>query len=83
MKNKNKMTIIEGAAVITAAADKWIDGGTGTIYALTIRVARKLSKDPVFNAAAWMMYNFGPAMHGETAESFLHTVKDLVKILKG
>jgi hypothetical protein len=79
---KKKITITEGAAVIGDAGEDWMGHGKGSIRTVTIQAARKLSKDPAFNAACWMMYNYGPAMRGETEKDFLDSVKDLVKILR-
>lgn len=76
------MTVTEGAAIINAIADEWMDGKTKlSIYTITRRAANKLSKNPVFNLAAFMKYSF--VLSGETDKSWLESAKEAQKILQG
>jgi hypothetical protein len=81
---KTKMTLTEAAAVINKASENWIfeKGKKESIFSLTIRKSRKLSKDPVFNLAAWLMYNFGPCLEGESESDWVDTAKQIIKIVK-
>ncbi len=79
-KKNNELTVTAGAAIIDQKADQWQETGRGSIYTLTVRTAGRLSNDPVFNAAAWMRYAFGPCLDGETDSGWLQSARDLQRI---
>jgi hypothetical protein len=79
---KNKMTVTVAAEYLDNAAFDYTNNGKGTISSLMINKSRKLSKDPVFNLAAWLMYNFGPCLHGETESDWIDSAKQILKIVK-
>lgn len=73
-------TVTGGAALIEQVADDWCGSESkSSIYTITIRKARSLSKDPDFNLACYLKYSF--VLEGETDEDWLHTVSEIKKIL--
>lgn len=81
---KETKTITEAAEIIRQAADDWVESPTasGSICALTVRTARRQSKDPALNIAAWMMYNYGGLYSGETEDDWIQAAKDILRISK-
>ena len=78
------MTVTEGAARIEEVADKWTDSqSTESIYAVILRAAKKLSDDPIFNLAAYMKYSFGACLSGEQDNDWIHSAKEVNKLLSG
>jgi hypothetical protein len=77
---KNTKTLAEAAEIISQKSEEW--DGEGSIYALSVREARKQSKDSVFNIAAWLMFNYGPLYSGETEDEWVQAAKDILKIAK-
>ena len=77
------LSISDGAIQIESVADEWTDGnGKESIFTVTRRAARKLSKDPVFNAAAYLKYCYGSLYSGEEDSGWIETIKDVIAILK-
>lgn len=82
MKESKKLTVTEAGAIIDEAMEKWTSAPLKeSASALTRRQAKRMSKDPIFNAAAWMKYNFGSALSGETDQDWIRSAQDLRKIL--
>ncbi len=79
-KTKTELTVTAGAAIIDQKADQWQRNGRGSLSALIVREANKLSNDPVFNAAAWMRYSCGASLDGETDADWLQSARDLQRI---
>ena len=77
---KNTKTVTEAAAILSQTCEDW--DGKGSIYTLSIRTARKQSKDPVFNIAVWLMFNYGPLYTGEEEAGWIQAAKDILKISK-
>ena len=77
---KNTKTVTEAAAILSQKCEEW--DGKGSIYTLPIRTARKQSKDPVFNIAAWLMFNYGPLYTGEEEADWIRAAKDILKIAR-
>lgn len=76
------MTVTEGAAKIEEVADKWTESqSTESIYAVVLRAANKLSDDPIFNLAAYMKYSFGACLSGEGDGDWIHSAKEVSKLL--
>lgn len=46
------------------------------------RAAKQVSKNPVFNVAAYLKFNFGSNLSGMTNQDWLDTAKTLIRILK-
>lgn len=77
MKTK---TVTEAANFIQQVSETW--DGKGSIYALCVRAVRRQSKDPVFNLAAWLLFNYGPSCNGETEAAWIKSAKTILKIIK-
>lgn len=75
-------TVTGGAALIEETANNWVGRGKGSIFAATTRRAKKLSNDPIFNAAAYMKYSFGPCLSGEQDEDWLESAKWILSFNK-
>lgn len=75
---KPKKTLTEAAANINEVSESW--DGKQSIDVVIVRAAKRQSDDPVFNAAAWMKFNFGPRYYGEEDKDWIRTVKDILKI---
>ena len=80
---KDGLTVTAGAEIINQIGEEWT-GSTSKddISVVTIRAAKKLSKDNLFNLAAYLRYNFGPCLSGETDSDWLFTAKEISKFFK-
>jgi hypothetical protein len=78
-----KMTVTEGAAIIDAVGDSWIGSKSKlSIYTVTRRAANKLSKNRIFNLAAYLKYDFS-YLEGVNDFDWIQTAKEAQKILGG
>lgn len=73
--------ITEAGLILDQHVEEW--NGNGSLSSRMVRRARRLSKNPVFNIAAWMKYNFGGCLAGETDADWLQSAKDVLKIARG
>jgi hypothetical protein len=78
IKPKKKKTVTEAAAVLDEVCQNW--NGKGSVYALTVRTARRQFKGPIFNIAAWLKFNYGPLYSGETEADWIRSAKDVLRI---
>jgi len=82
MKKPGK-TVTEAAKEIEKIADDWIVSKSRlSITTVTTGAARQQSKDPIFNLAAFLKYNF-PNLSGESDGDWIDTANQIKKILGG
>jgi hypothetical protein len=75
------MTVTEGADKINAAGCEWINANSRySIETITRRAAKGLSKNSIFNLAAYLKYEF-PSMTGMEDADWLDSAKQAQKIL--
>ena len=79
-----KLTVSEAAGTLDQSADGWLNDSrtTESITSAVIRASKKLSKDPIFNLAAYMRWNYGGCLRGETDADWLENAKNIRKFFK-
>lgn len=75
---KKVISVTSAAKKIGQIASDWVlSNSTESIANVTIKAAKKLSNDPIFNLAAFMKYNFGPCISSESDSDWLDSAKQI------
>ena len=78
------MNIDEAAAILDNAAENWLVNRTpGPIEDVIVKVARTLTPDGVFNAAAFLKSEFGDQYDGMEEQDWYRAAEAVYKILGG
>jgi hypothetical protein len=77
------MTVSEGAAIIEGRLLEWVHADSCfSANVVSLRAARKLSPDPVFNLAAFMKYSYGSTLSNLSDSDWIEEAQQAQKILR-